>query len=51
MSQLPPPEAVDNFLENIPNETITDLRKVLPFKRPGDAERFENGLRNAGMPE
>ena len=44
-------EAVDNFLENIPNETITDLRKVLPFKRPEDAERFENGLRNAGMPE
>ena len=44
-------EAVDNFLENIPNETITDLRKVLPFKRPGDAQRFEKGLRNAGMPE
>jgi adenylate cyclase len=44
-------EAVDNFLENIPNETITDLKKVLPFKRPDDAERFENGLRNAGMPE
>ena len=37
-------EAVDNFLENIPNETITDLRKVLPFKRPDDAQRFEEGL-------
>lgn len=44
-------EAVANFLENIPNETISDPRKVLPFKRLGDAERFENGLRNAGMPE
>jgi adenylate cyclase len=42
--------AVDNFLENIPNETISELRK-LPFKNPDDAQRFEEGLRKAGMPE
>jgi tetratricopeptide (TPR) repeat protein len=44
-------EAVNNFLENVPDETINDLRKVLPFKKPDDAQRFEEGLRNAGMPE
>jgi uncharacterized protein HemY len=44
-------EAVDNFLENSPNETISNLRKVLPFKRPDDAQRFEEGLRKAGLPE
>jgi TolB-like protein len=42
--------AVDNFLENIPNETISELRK-LPFKNPDEAQRFEEGLRKAGMPE
>ena len=44
-------EAVDNFLENIPNETITDLLKVLPFKRSDDAQQFEEGLRKAGLPD
>jgi tetratricopeptide (TPR) repeat protein len=42
--------AVDNFLENIPNETISKLRK-LPFKNRDDAHRFEEGLRKAGLPE
>jgi TolB-like protein/Tfp pilus assembly protein PilF len=43
--------ALDNFLENIPNETISALRKVLPFKNPDDAVRLEGGLRKAGLPE
>jgi adenylate cyclase len=43
-------EAVDNYLENIPNETISKLMKV-SFKRPDDAHRFEEGLRKAGLPE
>lgn len=44
-------EAVENYLENIPNETISDLRKVLPFKNSDDTRRFEEGLRKAGLPE
>jgi len=44
-------EAVDHFLENMPNETISSLLKVLPFKEPDDARRFEEGLRKAGLPE
>jgi adenylate cyclase len=44
-------EAVDNFLENSPNETISNIRKMLTFKRPDDAQRFEEGLRKAGLPE
>jgi len=42
--------AVVNYLENIPDETITELRQ-LPFKYDNDAYRFEEGLRKAGMPE
>jgi hypothetical protein len=44
-------EAVDNYLELIPDETISELRNLLPFKRPKDARRFEEGLLNAGLPE
>jgi hypothetical protein len=43
--------AVDNYLEIIPDETISELRNLLPFKRPDDAHRFEEGLRKAGLPE
>ncbi|MHC4103672.1 MAG: adenylate/guanylate cyclase domain-containing protein [Planctomycetota bacterium] len=42
--------AVDNYLENIPDETISELRQ-LPFKNQDDAHRFEEGLRKAGLPE
>ena len=42
--------AVDNYLEIIPNETISELRD-LPFKNNTDARRFEEGLRKAGFPE
>ncbi len=44
-------EAADNYLENIPNETISALRKVLSFKNPDDVHRIEKGLRMAGLPE
>ena len=44
-------EAIDEYLENIPNETISDLRTVLPFNNPDDTHRFEEGLRKAGLPE
>jgi TolB-like protein/Flp pilus assembly protein TadD len=44
-------EAVNNFLENIPNETISSLLKVLPFKKSDDTLQFVEGLRKAGLPE
>jgi len=43
-------EAVDNYLENLPDETISKLR-FLPFKNHSDASRFLEGLRKAGLPE
>jgi adenylate cyclase len=42
--------AVDNYLEIIPDETISDLR-FLPFKDHTDEHRLEEGLRKAGLPE
>ena len=42
--------AVDSYLENIPNNTISELRQ-LPFKNYDDAHRFEEGLRKAGFPD
>jgi adenylate cyclase len=44
-------EAVNNYLENFPNETISELRKVIAIKKPDNAHRLEEGLRNAGLPE
>jgi adenylate cyclase len=43
-------EALSNFLENIPGDTISKLR-FLPFKNHTDANRLEEGLRIAGLPE
>ena len=43
--------AVDIYLENIPNETISGLRKVIHFDKSEDKHRFEEGLRKAGLPE
>jgi hypothetical protein len=43
-------EAVNNYIENIPDETISKLR-LLPFKNHDDARLFEEGLRRAGLPD
>ena len=43
-------EAVNNYIENIPDETISKIR-FLPFKNHTDARRFQEGLRRAGLPE
>jgi len=45
-----PAQAVGNYIENIPDETISKL-SLLPFKNYTDARRFEDGLRKAGLPE
>ena len=42
--------AVDNYLEIIPDETISELR-FLPFKNHIDARRLEEGLQKAGLPD
>jgi tetratricopeptide (TPR) repeat protein len=43
-------DAVDNYLENVPNDTISEIGKALNFKTPDDSARFEEGLRKAGLP-
>jgi len=35
----------------MPGLTVRDQRLVRPFQRPGDQERFLEGLRKAGLPE
>ena len=42
-------EAVDYYLENIPDATISKMH--LPFKNQNGARRLEEGLRKAGLPE
>ena len=45
-------EAVDNFLENCPRETISKLRNAMIIAgKPDHVNRFEDGLRKAGLPE
>ena len=45
-------EAVDNFLENCPLETISKLRNAMVIAgKPDHVHRFEEGLRKAGLPE
>ena len=44
-------EALSNYLEYFPGETISALRKTFRLKIESDAARFEEGLRRAGLPE
>jgi len=45
-------EAVDNFLESCPHETISKLRNAMIIAgKPDHVCRFEDGLRKAGLPE
>jgi adenylate cyclase len=45
-------EAVDDFLENRPLETISKLRNAMVIAgKPDHVHRFEEGLRKAGLPE
>jgi hypothetical protein len=34
-----------------PTLRVSDLRQMVPFRRPEDLARFEEGLRKAGLPE
>jgi adenylate cyclase len=45
-------DAVDNFRENCPRETISKLRNAMIIAgKPDHVYRFEDGLRKAGLPE
>jgi len=44
-------DAVDSYLENFPNEKISELGKVFDMNWFGNAQRFTEGLRKAGLPE
>ena len=43
--------ALSGYLQHLPGVTASDPRLIRPFKRPGDQERFLDGLRKAGLPE
>ncbi|NIM93756.1 MAG: tetratricopeptide repeat protein [Anaerolineales bacterium] len=43
--------ALNGLLLLMPGMTIDDVRKQVPFKKPGDMERYLEGLRKAGLPE
>jgi len=43
--------ALDDVLAVTPQVTIGRIKSVFHFKRPGDLERYVEGLRKAGMPE
>ena len=43
--------ALDQFLHLVPGQTVETIRKLVPFKRPEDKERYLDGLRKAGLPE
>ncbi|HUT49914.1 MAG TPA: tetratricopeptide repeat protein [Alphaproteobacteria bacterium] len=43
--------ALDEYQRHLPGLTLNDPRLIRPFKRPGDQERFLEGLRKAGLPE
>jgi TolB-like protein/class 3 adenylate cyclase len=44
-------DAVNSYLENFPNERISELGKVFDLRWFGDAQRFAEGLRKAGLAE
>jgi TolB-like protein len=44
-------KAVARLREIDPTLRVSDLRHMLPFRRPDDLTRYEEGLRKAGLPE
>jgi hypothetical protein len=41
--------ALKELLHLMPGTTIDDVRQQVPFKKPGDMERYLDGLRKAGL--
>jgi len=44
-------KAMARLREMDPTLRVSDLRQMVPFRRPQDLARFEEGLRKAGLPE
>jgi tetratricopeptide (TPR) repeat protein len=44
-------KALTRLREIDPTFRVSDIRRGFPFRRPEDIERFEEGLRRAGLPE
>jgi tetratricopeptide (TPR) repeat protein len=44
-------KAVARLRQIDPTFGVSDIRRFLPFRRPEDIARFEEGLRKAGLPE
>jgi len=43
--------ALEDMAREMPGITLTTTRQQVPWKKPGDAERYLEGLRKAGMQE
>jgi hypothetical protein len=43
--------AIARLREIDPTFRVSDLRRVVPFRRPEDLARYEEGVRKAGLPE
>jgi TolB-like protein len=43
--------ALGELLRQMPGLTVAATRQQVPWKRPGDADRYLGGLRKAGLPE
>jgi TolB-like protein len=44
-------KAIARLRQIDPTFRVSDIRRMLPFRRPEDIARFEEGLRKAGLPE
>ena len=44
-------KAVARLRQIDPTFRVSDIRRLFPFRRPGDIARIEEGLRKAGLPE
>jgi hypothetical protein len=44
-------KAVARILEIDPSMRLSNLEEFIPLRRPEDLERFEEGLRKAGLSE
>jgi hypothetical protein len=44
-------KTIERLREIDPAFRVSHLKDLIPFRRPADLARFEEGLRKAGLPE